>query len=89
VASFISEYLHAPTAPIRGMQLVEVTADRTRFRCALCLAECELPRCAATAARSGQRCRCAALLGFATCVRHRDVEVGGRLPERRSQGGAR
>jgi len=76
MASSISGCSHSPVAPIRGMQMVERTADVVTFRCVRCGVDVRLARCAAIAATTGERCRSAALVGFVTCTQHHKAGSG-------------
>ncbi len=82
MASSIPGCLHTPEAPIRGMRLVERSDTSVAFGCVNCGTVVRLPRCAAVAAKTGERCRSATLIGFATCTQHnsggsRELPTGG------------
>ena len=80
MASLIPGCSHSPAAPIRGMRMTDRTVDLVTFCCIHCGAEFDLPRCAATVSRTGERCRSAALGGYATCTQHRKTEVHDESP---------
>lgn len=72
MASSVSGCRHTPGHPLRGTRKVGVDADPNLlvFACDACGQRFRVARCAATSAKSGTRCRAAAVPGRQTCRVH-------------------
>jgi len=68
MASSVSGCRHTPGHPLRGTRKVGVDADPNLlvFACDACGQRFRVARCAATSAKSGTRCRAAAVPGSKT-----------------------